>query len=61
MKRTKNPEKSSADRESAVGLMKNEKTGLLLTDIVSRLDRIEEKIDENFSLPVNRKNTCCGW
>ena len=37
--------------ESAGGLVKNEKIELLLTDIVSRLDRIEEKIDENVYPP----------
>jgi len=40
-------EKPAGVRESARGLAKNEKIELLLTDIVSRLDRIEEKIDEN--------------
>ena len=38
-------------RESAGGLTKNEKIESLLTDIVSRLDRIEEKIDENVYPP----------
>jgi len=31
--------------------MKNEKNGSLLTDIVTRPDRTEEKIDGNFSPP----------
>jgi len=39
--------KPAGVRESAGGLTKNEKIESLLTDIVSRLDRIEEKIDEN--------------
>ena len=38
-------------RESAAGLAKNEKIESLLTDSVSRLDRIEEKIDENVYPP----------
>lgn len=38
-------------RESAGGLAKNEKIESLLIDIVSRLDRIEEKIDENVYPP----------
>jgi hypothetical protein len=33
--------------ESAGGLLKNENIESILPDIVSRLDRIEEKIDEN--------------
>jgi len=37
--------------ESLGGLAKNEKIELLLTDIISRLDRIEEKIDENVYPP----------
>ena len=44
-------EKPAGVRESAVGLAKNEKIESLLTDIVSRLDRIEEKIDENVYPP----------
>ena len=44
-------EKSAGVHESAGGLVKNEKIELLLTDIVNRLDRIEEKIDENVYPP----------
>ena len=44
-------EKPAGVRESAGGLAKNEKIESLLTDIVSRLDRIEEKIDENVYPP----------
>ena len=44
-------EKPAGVRESAGGLAKNEKIESLLTDIVSRLDRIEEKIDENIYPP----------
>jgi hypothetical protein len=43
--------KPAGVRESAGGLAKNEKIESLLTDIVSRLDRIEEKIDENVYPP----------
>jgi hypothetical protein len=43
--------KPAGVRESAEGLAKNEKIESLLTDIVSRLDRIEEKIDENVYPP----------
>ena len=38
-------------QESGGGLARNEKIESLLTDIVSRLDRIEEKIDENVYPP----------
>jgi hypothetical protein len=38
-------------RESAGGLAKNEKIESLLTDIVTRLERIEEKIDETVYPP----------
>jgi hypothetical protein len=44
-------EKPAGVRESAIGLAKNEKIESLLTDIVCRLDRIEEKIDENVYPP----------
>lgn len=44
-------EKPAGVRESAGSLTKNEKIESLLTDIVSRLDRIEEKIDENVYPP----------
>ncbi|GAB6286744.1 MAG: hypothetical protein STSR0009_29470 [Methanoregula sp.] len=44
-------EKPEGVHESAGGLARNEKIELLLTDIVSRLDRIEEKIDENVYPP----------
>ena len=44
-------EKPAGVRESAGGPAKNEKIESLLTDIVSRLDRIEEKIDENVYPP----------
>ncbi len=44
-------EKPAGVRESAGGLPKNDKIESLLMDIVSRLDRIEEKIDENVYLP----------
>jgi hypothetical protein len=44
-------EKPAGVQESAGGLAKNEKIESLLTDIVSRLDRIEEKIDENVYPP----------
>jgi len=44
-------EKPEGVHESAGGLVKNAKIELLLTDIVSRLDRIEEKIDENVYPP----------
>ena len=44
-------EKPAGVRESAGGSAKNEKIESLLTDIVSRLDRIEEKIDENVYPP----------
>ncbi|MFA5416457.1 MAG: DUF2683 family protein [Methanoregula sp.] len=44
-------EKPEGVYESAGGLARNEKIELLLTDIVSRLDRIEEKIDENVYPP----------
>ena len=44
-------EKPAGVRESAGGLAKNEKIESLLTDIVSRLDCIEEKIDENVYPP----------
>ena len=44
-------EKPGGVHESAGGLARNEKIELLLTDIVSRLDRIEEKIDENVYPP----------
>ncbi len=44
-------EKPAEVRESAGGLAKDEKIESLLTDIVSRLDRIEEKIDENVYPP----------
>jgi len=43
--------KPAVVHESAGGLVKNAKIELLLTDIVSRLDRIEEKIDENVYPP----------
>jgi hypothetical protein len=43
--------KPAGVHESAGGLAKNEKIETLLTDIVSRLDRIEEKIDENVYPP----------
>ena len=49
-------EKPAVVRESAGGLAKNEKIESLLTDIVSRLDRIEEKIDENVYPPNRRSN-----
>ncbi len=39
--------KPAGVHESAGGLARNEKIESLLTDIVTRLDRIEEKIDEN--------------
>ena len=48
---TEASEKPAGVRESAVGLAKNEKIESLLTDIVNRLDRIEEKIDENVYPP----------
>ena len=44
-------EKPAGVHESAGGLARNEKIELLLTDIVNRLDRIEEKIDENVYPP----------
>ena len=44
-------EKPGGVHETAGGLVKNTKIELLLTDIVSRLDRIEEKIDENVYPP----------
>jgi hypothetical protein len=44
-------EKPAGVRESAGGLAKDEKIESLLTDIVTRLDRIEEKIDENVYPP----------
>ena len=44
-------EKPAGVCESAGGLTKNEKIESLLTDIVSRLDRIEEKIDQNIYTP----------
>jgi hypothetical protein len=43
--------KPAGVHESAGGLARNEKIETLLTDIVSRLDRIEEKIDENVYPP----------
>lgn len=43
--------KSAGVQESAGGLTRNEKIESLLTDIVSRLERIEEKIDENVYPP----------
>jgi hypothetical protein len=44
-------EKPAVVNESAGGLFGNEKIESLLTDIVSRLDRIEEKIEENVYPP----------
>jgi uncharacterized protein (DUF2236 family) len=44
-------EKPAGVHESYLGLARNEKIESLLTDIVSRLDRIEEKIDENVYPP----------
>ena len=44
-------EKPGGVHESAGGLVNNAKIELLLTDIISRLDRIEEKIDENVYPP----------
>ena len=44
-------EKPAGVHESADGLARNEKIESLLTDIVTRLDRIEEKIDENVYPP----------
>ena len=44
-------DKPAVVRESAGSLVKNEEIKSLLTDIVSRLDRIEEKIDENVYPP----------
>ena len=44
-------EKPAGVHESAGSLTKNQKIESLLTDIVSRLDRIEEKIDENIYPP----------
>ncbi|MFA4861801.1 hypothetical protein [Methanoregula sp.] len=44
-------EKPAGVQESAGGPLKNEKIESLLTDIVHRLDRIEEKIDENVYPP----------
>jgi hypothetical protein len=43
--------KPAGVRESAGGLVKNDKIESLLTDIVTLLDRIEEKIDENVYPP----------
>ena len=43
--------KPAGVHESAGGLPKNDKIESLLMDIVSRLDRIEEKIDENVYPP----------
>ncbi|MFA5222472.1 MAG: DUF2683 family protein [Methanoregula sp.] len=44
-------EKPAGVHESAGSLTKNQKIETLLTDIVTRLDRIEEKIDENVYPP----------
>jgi hypothetical protein len=44
-------EKPDGVHEFAGGLVKNTRIELLLTDIISRLDRIEEKIDENVYPP----------
>jgi hypothetical protein len=44
-------EKPAGVHESAGSLTKNPKIELLLADIVTRLDRIEEKIDENVYPP----------
>jgi hypothetical protein len=44
-------EKPAGVHETAGGPARNEKIESLLTDIVSRLDRIEEKIDENVYPP----------
>ena len=48
---TTDGEKPAVVQESGGGLARNEKIESLLTDIVSRLDRIEEKIDENVYPP----------
>jgi hypothetical protein len=44
-------QKPAGVHESAGGPLKNEKIESLLSDIVTRLDRIEEKIDENVYPP----------
>lgn len=51
MKMSKKSEKSDSVRESAGGPVKNDKTGSLLTEIVTRPGRIKEKTDENFYPP----------